>query len=84
MLKVCIELSKKYDCRGFFIMQFLSFSRGWGFCLDDIPQKQVLKSPIIAPGVIYDVHHQCQLQYGSNATFCEDVDVSAVCFSLFS
>lgn len=68
----------------FFNMQFLSFSRGWGFCLDDIPQKKVLKSPIIAPGVIYDVHHQCQLQYGSNATFCEDVDVSAVCFSSFS
>ncbi|XP_009893025.1 PREDICTED: A disintegrin and metalloproteinase with thrombospondin motifs 12 [Charadrius vociferus] len=59
-------------CSKEYITRFLD--RGWGFCLDDIPQKEVLKSPIIAPGVIYDVHHQCQLQYGSNATFCEDVD----------
>ena len=54
----------------------LVFSRGWGFCLDDIPQKKGLKSNIIAPGVIYDVHHQCQLQYGPNATFCQEVEVS--------
>uniref|UniRef100_A0A663FGU7 ADAM metallopeptidase with thrombospondin type 1 motif 12 n=1 Tax=Aquila chrysaetos chrysaetos TaxID=223781 RepID=A0A663FGU7_AQUCH len=60
------------QCSKEYITRFLD--RGWGFCLDDIPQKKVLKSPIIAPGVIYDVHHQCQLQYGSNATFCEDVD----------
>ncbi|KAM3655263.1 A disintegrin and metalloproteinase with thrombospondin motifs 12 [Ammospiza maritima maritima] len=60
------------QCSKEYITRFLD--RGWGFCLDDIPQKEVLKSPIIAPGVIYDVHHQCQLQYGSNATFCEDVD----------
>ncbi|XP_054034735.1 A disintegrin and metalloproteinase with thrombospondin motifs 12 [Dryobates pubescens] len=60
------------QCSKEYITHFLD--RGWGFCLDDIPQKEVSKSPIIAPGVIYDVHHQCQLQYGSNATFCEDVD----------
>ncbi|NWY02512.1 ATS12 metalloproteinase, partial [Nothoprocta ornata] len=60
------------QCSKEYITRFLD--RGWGFCLDDIPQKKVLKSPVIAPGVIYDVHHQCQLQYGSNATFCEDVD----------
>ncbi|XP_051499409.1 A disintegrin and metalloproteinase with thrombospondin motifs 12 [Apus apus] len=60
------------QCSKEYITRFLD--RGWGFCLDDIPKKEVLKSPIIAPGVIYDVHHQCQLQYGSNATFCEDVD----------
>jgi hypothetical protein len=35
-----------------------------------------LKSKVIAPGVIYDVHHQCQLQYGPNATFCQEVEVS--------
>ena len=52
------------------------FSRGWGFCLDDMPQKKGLKSKVIAPGVIYDVHHQCQLQYGPNATFCQEVEVS--------
>uniref|UniRef100_A0A8B9PCX4 ADAM metallopeptidase with thrombospondin type 1 motif 12 n=1 Tax=Apteryx owenii TaxID=8824 RepID=A0A8B9PCX4_APTOW len=60
------------QCSKEYITRFLD--RGWGFCLDDTPQKKVLKSPVIAPGVIYDVHHQCQLQYGSNATFCEDVD----------
>ncbi|XP_040436433.1 A disintegrin and metalloproteinase with thrombospondin motifs 12 isoform X1 [Falco naumanni] len=60
------------QCSKEYITRFLD--RGWGFCLDDIPQKEVLKSPVIAPGVIYDVHHQCQLQYGSNATFCEDMD----------
>ncbi|KAM9367385.1 A disintegrin and metalloproteinase with thrombospondin motifs 12 [Phaethornis superciliosus] len=60
------------QCSKEYITRFLD--RGWGFCLDDIPKKEVLKSPIMAPGVIYDVHHQCQLQYGSNATFCEDVD----------
>lgn len=54
----------------------LVFSRGWGFCLDDIPKKKGLKSKVIAPGVIYDVHHQCQLQYGPNATFCQEVEVS--------
>lgn len=54
----------------------LFFSRGWGFCLDDVPQKKGLKSKVIAPGVIYDVHHQCQLQYGPNATFCQEVEVS--------
>ncbi|NXI45019.1 ATS12 metalloproteinase, partial [Galbula dea] len=60
------------QCSKEYITRFLD--RGWGFCLDDSPQKEVLKSPVIAPGVIYDVHHQCQLQYGSNATFCEDMD----------
>ncbi|XP_068784665.1 A disintegrin and metalloproteinase with thrombospondin motifs 12 [Struthio camelus] len=60
------------QCSKEYITRFLD--RGWGFCLDDVPQKKVLRSPVIAPGVIYDVHHQCQLQYGSNATFCEDVD----------
>ncbi|XP_069736177.1 A disintegrin and metalloproteinase with thrombospondin motifs 12 isoform X2 [Phaenicophaeus curvirostris] len=60
------------QCSKEYITRFLD--RGWGFCLDDVPQKEVLKSPIITPGMIYDVHHQCQLQYGSNASFCEDVD----------
>ncbi|XP_019351519.1 A disintegrin and metalloproteinase with thrombospondin motifs 12 isoform X1 [Alligator mississippiensis] len=60
------------QCSKEYITRFLD--RGWGFCLDDIPKKKILKSPFIAPGVIYDVHHQCQLQYGPNATFCEEVD----------
>ncbi|KAG8456748.1 hypothetical protein GDO86_002507 [Hymenochirus boettgeri] len=51
-----------------------SSHRGSGFCLDDVPAKKDLTPPIIAPGVLYDVNHQCQLQYGPNATFCEEVD----------
>ncbi|KAL8204011.1 UNVERIFIED_CONTAM: A disintegrin and metalloproteinase with thrombospondin motifs 12 [Gekko kuhli] len=63
-------------CSREYITRFLD--RGWGFCLDDVPKKKDLKPPFIAPGVIYDVHHQCQLQYGPNATFCDKVDVSPV------
>lgn len=59
-------------CSKEYITRFLD--RGRGFCLDDIPRKKGLKSNIIAPGVIYDVHHQCQLQYGPNATFCQEVE----------
>ncbi|XP_042307865.1 A disintegrin and metalloproteinase with thrombospondin motifs 12 [Sceloporus undulatus] len=59
-------------CSKEYITRFLD--RGWGFCLDDIPKKKDLKPPFIAPGVLYDVHHQCQLQYGPNATFCDQVD----------
>ncbi|XP_053153473.1 A disintegrin and metalloproteinase with thrombospondin motifs 12 [Hemicordylus capensis] len=59
-------------CSKEYITRFLD--RGWGFCLDDVPKKKDLKPPFIAPGVIYDVHHQCQLQYGPNATFCDQVD----------
>nr|XP_028604080.1 A disintegrin and metalloproteinase with thrombospondin motifs 12 isoform X1 [Podarcis muralis] len=59
-------------CSKEYVTRFLD--RGWGFCLDDVPKKKDLKPPFIAPGVIYDVHHQCQLQYGPNATFCDQVD----------
>ncbi|XP_011385349.1 A disintegrin and metalloproteinase with thrombospondin motifs 12-like isoform X2 [Pteropus vampyrus] len=61
-------------CSKEYVTRFLD--RGLGFCLDDVPQKKGLKSKVIAPGVIYDVHHQCQLQYGPNATFCQEVEVS--------
>ncbi|XP_040833590.1 A disintegrin and metalloproteinase with thrombospondin motifs 12 [Ochotona curzoniae] len=59
-------------CSKEYITRFLD--RGWGFCLDDVPQEKGLTSNVIAPGVIYDVHHQCQLQYGPNATFCQEVE----------
>ncbi|XP_006106852.2 A disintegrin and metalloproteinase with thrombospondin motifs 12-like [Myotis lucifugus] len=59
-------------CSKEYITRFLD--RGWGFCLNDMPQRKGLKSKVIAPGVIYDVHHQCQLQYGPNATFCQEVE----------
>ncbi|KAM9331023.1 A disintegrin and metalloproteinase with thrombospondin motifs 12 [Gastrophryne carolinensis] len=59
-------------CSKEYITRFLD--RGWGFCLDDTPAKKEFKHPLIAPGVLYDVNHQCQLQYGPNATFCQLVD----------
>ncbi|XP_051890079.1 A disintegrin and metalloproteinase with thrombospondin motifs 12-like [Pristis pectinata] len=59
-------------CSKDYITRFLD--RGWGFCLNDPPTKQELVVPTIAPGVLYDVDHQCQLQYGPNSTFCEEMD----------
>ncbi|KAM3939316.1 A disintegrin and metalloproteinase with thrombospondin motifs 12 [Leptodactylus fuscus] len=59
-------------CSKEYITRFLD--RGWGSCLDDLPAKKDFKLPLIAPGVLYDVNHQCQLQYGPNATFCALVD----------
>lgn len=53
-------------------------SRGWGFCLDDRPSKRDLTTPLARLGVRYTTHHQCQLQYGPNATFCHEVDVSTL------
>lgn len=54
----------------------VSFSRGWGLCLDDPPAREVLDYPLVPPGVLYDVGHQCRLQYGPYSTFCDDMDVS--------
>ncbi|KAM8961416.1 A disintegrin and metalloproteinase with thrombospondin motifs 12 [Pelodytes ibericus] len=60
------------QCSKEYITRFLD--RGWGFCLDDVPMKKDAKPPVVAPGVLYDLNHQCQLQYGPNATFCALVD----------
>lgn len=54
----------------------LPCSRGWGLCLDDAPTKDVIDFPSVPPGVLYDVGHQCRLQYGAYSAFCEDMDVS--------
>uniref|UniRef100_A0A8C5LHH5 A disintegrin and metalloproteinase with thrombospondin motifs 12 n=2 Tax=Leptobrachium leishanense TaxID=445787 RepID=A0A8C5LHH5_9ANUR len=59
-------------CSKEYITRFLD--RGWGFCLDDVPIKKDKKPALVAPGVLYDLNHQCQLQYGPNATVCEFVD----------
>ncbi|KAL2091719.1 hypothetical protein ACEWY4_011517 [Coilia grayii] len=59
-------------CSKDYITRFLD--RGWGFCLDDRPSKKDLTTPLATPGVKYTTHHQCQLQYGANATFCQEVD----------
>ncbi|CAH2296534.1 A disintegrin and metallo ase with thrombospondin motifs 12 [Pelobates cultripes] len=60
------------SCSKEYITRFLD--RGWGFCLDDVPIKKDVKPPLVAPGVLYDLSHQCQLQYGPNATVCDFVD----------
>ncbi|KAG9337921.1 hypothetical protein JZ751_027414 [Albula glossodonta] len=59
-------------CSKEYITRFLD--RGWGSCLDDRPSKKDLTKPLAAPGVRYTTHHQCQLQYGPNATFCQEVE----------
>ncbi|XP_047448785.1 A disintegrin and metalloproteinase with thrombospondin motifs 12 [Mugil cephalus] len=59
-------------CSKEYITRFLD--RGWGFCLDDRPSKKDLTTPLARLGIRYTTHHQCQLQYGQNATFCPEVD----------
>ncbi|KAK5605589.1 hypothetical protein CRENBAI_009708, partial [Crenichthys baileyi] len=60
------------SCSKEYITRFLD--RGWGFCLDDRPSRRDLTTPLARLGVRYTTHHQCQLQYGPNATFCSEVD----------
>ncbi|NWT01868.1 ATS7 metalloproteinase, partial [Mionectes macconnelli] len=63
-------------CSREYITRFLD--RGWGLCLDDPPAREVLDFPLVPPGVLYDVGHQCRLQYGPYSTFCDDMDVSGI------
>ncbi|NWW34426.1 ATS7 metalloproteinase, partial [Panurus biarmicus] len=66
-------------CSREYITRFLD--RGWGLCLDDPPAREVLDFPLVPPGVLYDVGHQCRLQYGPYSTFCDDMD--SVCNTLW-
>ncbi|XP_063781564.1 A disintegrin and metalloproteinase with thrombospondin motifs 7 isoform X2 [Pseudophryne corroboree] len=66
-------------CSRDYITRFLD--RGWGLCLDDLPSNESLSFPSVLPGILYDVGHQCRLQYGSASTFCHDID--NVCNSLW-
>ncbi|NWU50338.1 ATS7 metalloproteinase, partial [Dromas ardeola] len=66
-------------CSREYITRFLD--RGWGLCLDDPPAREVLDYPLVPPGVLYDVGHQCRLQYGPYSTFCDDMD--SVCNTLW-
>lgn len=47
-------------------------------CLDDPPSRETIRLPSVLPGVLYDVHHQCRLQYGPSSVHCQDMDVSGV------
>ncbi|XP_059495179.1 A disintegrin and metalloproteinase with thrombospondin motifs 7 [Stegostoma tigrinum] len=66
-------------CSREYITRFLD--RGWGLCLDDVPSKEVIDLPSVAPGVLYDVNHQCRLQYGVRSVFCDNMD--SVCNTLW-
>ncbi|XP_042328625.1 A disintegrin and metalloproteinase with thrombospondin motifs 7 isoform X2 [Sceloporus undulatus] len=66
-------------CSREYITRFLD--RGWGLCLDDPPTKDVIDFPSVPPGVLYDVSHQCRLQYGPYSTYCDDMD--SVCNTLW-
>ena len=55
---------------------FSFHSRDWGHCLNDEPTAPEFDFPVLPPGVMYDVHHQCRLQYGPQAQFCFGIDVS--------
>ncbi|KAI5101712.1 A disintegrin and metalloproteinase with thrombospondin motifs 12, partial [Silurus meridionalis] len=59
-------------CSKQYITIFLD--RGWGFCLDDRPSKKDMTTALLAPGVKYTRQHQCQMQYGPNATLCPETD----------
>uniref|UniRef100_A0A8C5K4W0 ADAM metallopeptidase with thrombospondin type 1 motif 7 n=1 Tax=Jaculus jaculus TaxID=51337 RepID=A0A8C5K4W0_JACJA len=66
-------------CSREYITRFLD--RGWGMCLDDSPTKDIIDFPSVPPGVLYDVSHQCRLQYGASSAFCDDMD--NVCHTLW-
>ncbi|XP_076982869.1 A disintegrin and metalloproteinase with thrombospondin motifs 7 [Tamandua tetradactyla] len=66
-------------CSREYITRFLD--RGWGMCLDDAPAKDVIDYPSVPPGILYDVSHQCRLQYGASSAFCNDLD--NVCHTLW-
>ena len=51
-------------------------SRDWGHCTDDEPSDHDYEYPAMPPGVMYDVDHQCRLQFGPDAEYCEGIDVS--------
>ncbi|XP_027023678.2 A disintegrin and metalloproteinase with thrombospondin motifs 7 isoform X2 [Tachysurus fulvidraco] len=59
-------------CSKQYITHFLD--RGWGFCLDDRPSRKDMMMALVAPGVRYTRQHQCQMQYGPNATLCPETD----------
>lgn len=66
-------------CSREYITRFLD--RGWGVCLDDAPATDAMDAPSVPPGVLYDVSHQCRLQYGAYSAFCDGMD--DVCHSLW-
>jgi Reprolysin (M12B) family zinc metalloprotease len=54
------------------ITRFLD--RNWGTCLEDPPSDHGFHYPELPPGVMYNVDHQCRLQYGPEAVHCAGMD----------
>ncbi|XP_022672218.1 A disintegrin and metalloproteinase with thrombospondin motifs 7-like isoform X5 [Varroa destructor] len=48
--------------------------RDWGRCLDDEPLAHNFTFPVLPPGAMYDADHQCRLQYGSEAKYCDGIE----------
>lgn len=55
------------------ITRFLD--RNWGSCLEDRPSEEhEFRYPELPPGAMYNVDHQCRLQYGPEAMHCAGMD----------
>ena len=54
------------------ITRFLD--RNWGSCLEDPPSDHEFHYPELPPGAMYNVDHQCRLQYGPEAMHCAGMD----------
>nr|WDU65934.1 putative metalloprotease Tcis_Metallo_20_Partial [Tityus cisandinus] len=54
------------------ITKFLD--RDWGSCLDDEPSDHEFTFPELPPGAMYNSDHQCRLQYGPEAEYCEGIE----------
>uniref|UniRef100_A0A0P5WCA6 A disintegrin and metalloproteinase with thrombospondin motifs n=3 Tax=Daphnia magna TaxID=35525 RepID=A0A0P5WCA6_9CRUS len=61
------------------ITRFLD--RNWGTCLEDPPSDHEFHYPELPPGAMYNVDHQCRLQYGPEAMHCSGMD--EVCQTLW-
>ncbi|OQR67645.1 A disintegrin and metalloproteinase with thrombospondin motifs 7-like, partial [Tropilaelaps mercedesae] len=55
--------------------------RDWGRCLDDEPLAHNFTFPVLPPGAMYDADHQCRLQYGAEAKYCNGIE--EVCQTLW-
>ena len=54
------------------ITKFLDHN--WGMCLEDRPSDHEFQYPRLPPGAMYNVDHQCRLQYGPDAQHCAGMD----------
>ncbi|XP_023217439.1 A disintegrin and metalloproteinase with thrombospondin motifs 7-like [Centruroides sculpturatus] len=60
------------NCSRSEITKFLD--RDWGSCLDDEPSDHEFTFPELPPGAMYNSDHQCRLQYGPEAEYCEGIE----------